>query len=868
MSTLRATMRLQFHKRFAFADAQLLAPYFEALGVSHIYASPIMTARPGSMHGYDVVDPTRVNPELGGENAFRTLVEELRQHELGLILDIVPNHMATGAENRWWMDVLANGRNSQYAKYFDIDWDPPNPNLQDKVLLPVLGKPYGDALESGEIKLCRADDRSGFVVRYYDHIFPIRSDASIAPDFDTTSIHEATGLHALLERQHYRLAWWRSANDEINWRRFFDINDLVALRIEDNEVFDAVHDTVLRLYAEGLIDGLRIDHIDGLSYPEKYCQKLRARLRALEHQRPRNLPAGPAYLVVEKIIARHETLPKNWETDGTTGYDFMDEVSALQHDQVGEQLLRDFWHRVSTRPGDFDHEEELARRQILEQSFSAQRDAVVASLYAIAQADPRTRDDTQEAIRRGLTEILVHFPVYRTYARAGHASQSDDSFLAQAVAKASRSCLPIDREIVATLGAWLSGKRTNPEFDELQNIALARFQQLSAPLCAKAVEDTAFYRYGRLISRNDVGFDVRQFANLPEEFHRKMERRTAAFPHAMLTTATHDHKRGEDVRARLAVLSEIPQDWIGAVEGWIARGMRQCHGGKPAPDPGDLTILFQTIVGAWPLDLAADNRSGLSAYAKRIAAWQQKALREAKLRSDWSAPNEAYERVMSEFIVLLFSRPSNLLEDIAGFALRIASAGAANGLAQALTKLTAPGVPDVYQGTEYWDLSLVDPDNRSPVDFAMRLRSIASSNVVDLASRWKNGFIKQWMIARILAVRKTSPKLFSEGAYLPLEAVGPMAKHVVAYARRTNDATTAVVAFCRFSTTLSDRSGKLPILRCTNTRIRIPAVLGGDYIDVLGGAQLVPIQAELPCAQIFSLLPVACLIRRNPRDSV
>ena len=573
MNAPRATMRLQFHKGFTFADAQSLTPYFAAIGVSHIYASPIMTARPGSMHGYDVVDPTRINPELGGEHALRALVGELRRHEMGLILDIVPNHMATGAGNRWWMDVLANGRSSEYAKYFDINWHPLNPNLHGKALLPVLGKPYGEALEAGEIKLSNADDNSSFIVRYFDHTFPLRGDVHIVPDFDSTSAQSLGLLHALLEQQHYRLAWWRTANDEINWRRFFDINDLVALRIENDEVFEAVHGTVLRLYAEGLIDGLRIDHLDGLSQPERYCQKLRACLSDLDQQRPSHLPAGPSYLVVEKILARHEALPKGWNTDGTTGYDFMDEISAIQHDSSGEQPLRDFWHRVSSRPGDFDQEEELARRQILERSFSAQLDSAIASLYAIAQADIRTRDDTREAIRRGLIEILVHFPVYRTYARTGQISESDDSFLKRALAKAIRSCLPPDKEIVIKLGEWLSGNCVHPQLDELQNVALARFQQLSAPLCAKAVEDTAFYRYGRLISRNDVGFDIRQFALSSQEFHRKMERRAADFPHAMLATATHDHKRGEDVRARLAVLSELPQDWIRAVEGWIGCGL-------------------------------------------------------------------------------------------------------------------------------------------------------------------------------------------------------------------------------------------------------------------------------------------------------
>ena len=373
MSLPRATMRLQFHRGFTFADARSLAPYFASLGISHIYASPIMTARPGSPHGYDVIDPTRVNPELGGEAELLRLVEELRRHELGLIVDIVPNHMAVGSGNRWWTDVLARGRESRYAKYFDIDWDAPNSDLRGKLLLPVLGRPYGEALESGEITLARGDDASAFIVRYFDHVFPIAAGDLAADtaldDFDPAAPQGRARLHELLERQHYRLAWWRLANDAINWRRFFDINELAALRVEDDEVFEAVHAAVLRLYGDGVIDGLRIDHIDGLSQPEAYCRKLRARLRALDEKRPAHAPPGPAYLVVEKILARDERPAEDWLTDGTTGYDFMDQVSALQHDPAGERPLTELWHRVSGRPADFASEEELARRQILSEVF-------------------------------------------------------------------------------------------------------------------------------------------------------------------------------------------------------------------------------------------------------------------------------------------------------------------------------------------------------------------------------------------------------------------------------------------------------------------------------------------------------------------
>ena len=865
MSLPRATMRLQFHRGFTFADARSLAPYFASLGISHIYASPIMTARLGSPHGYDVVDPAHVNPELGGEAELFRLVAELRQHGLGLIVDIVPNHMAVGSGNRWWMDVLARGQESRYAKYFDIQWNPPNSELRGKLLLPVLGRPYGEALDGGEIILRRDDETSAFIVRYFDHVFPIAAggiaaDAALG-DFDPAELQGRARLHELLEKQHYRLAWWRLANDAINWRRFFDINELAALRVEDDEVFEAVHATVLRLYADGAIDGLRIDHIDGLTQPAAYCRKLRARLSALDEMRPAHAPPGPAYLVVEKILARNEGLPKTWQTDGTTGYDFMNQVSALQHGPAGERPLTELWHRVSGRPADFATEEELARRQILEQNFSAQRDSVVESLYAIAQTSLVTRDCSRAAIRRALTEILVHLSVYRIYARVDHASPSDRAFLAQAVGRARQTCLPGDRWLVTRLGEWLSGEPL--ALCVLQDRALARFQQLSAPLCAKAVEDTAFYRYGRLISRNDVGFDARRFACSAAEFHRKMKARATDFPHAMLATATHDHKRGEDVRARLAVLSELPQEWSRAVERWIALAAPHCTSDEFGlmPSPGDLVIAFQTIVGAWPLDLRLDDRSALDAYCRRIISWQQKAMREAKLKSDWSEPNEAYERAGAALVASLFAGRSALLEEMAAFARRIAPAGAANGLAQVLLKLTAPGVTDIYQGTEYWDLSLVDPDNRSAVDFAVRQKSQDAALGDGLAAAWPDGRLKQLLIKRVLELRKQRPALFSEGIYQPLETAGPMAAHVVAFARHRQDLA-AIVAFCCHTAHFmaADDRYALPLLQCTNTEIHVPPEWCGFYSDVLQGRTL-SIQSTMKASAILDELPVAILTR-------
>ena len=866
MSPPRATLRLQLHRGFTFADTGAFASYFAALGISHIYASPITTARRGSMHGYDVVDPARINPELGGEDAFRDFVRELRRHDLGLIIDIVPNHMAIGSENAWWMDVLARGQGSRYARYFDIDWEPTDRNLAGKVLLPTLGRPYGEALAAGEITLARDAERSRFVVRYFDHVFPVADgevlgDASLR-DFDAASPHGRERLHALLERQHYRLAWWRAANDEINWRRFFDINELAALRVEDDEVFEAVHALVFRLYREGLIDGVRVDHIDGLAEPEKYCRALRERLSALESERPADAPGGPAYIIVEKILAHGESLRAEWLTDGTTGYDFMDEVSAVLHDAGGEAPLRDLWQRVSGRPGAFEAEEQLARRQILKRSFAGQREALVETLHAIAQSDLATRDYSRAAIRRCLTEILVAFRVYRIYARVGHASTADKAFLEQAIARAEAACVAGDREVLETLGGWLSGKRLHPSLDRLQNIALGRFQQLSAPLCAKAVEDTAFYRYGRLLSRNDVGFDPRIFALSSADFHARMRERAARVPHAMLATATHDHKRGEDVRARLAVLSEIPREWAAAVERWIASSASHCRNdaGSLMPTAGDLAILFQTLVGAWPPDLGIADRSGLVVFAERVGAWQRKALREAKLQTDWSAPNESYERAAADFLAWLFTGTSALLADIAGFAQRIAAAGAAKGLAQLLVKLTAPGVPDIYQGREYWDFSLVDPDNRSPVDFAARQKSLRAAAPLDrLAADWKTGHLKQFVIARLLALRKEVPRLFAAGQYVPLGVSGPHADDIVAFARVASDSA-IVAAFLRCN--MQQAQGEdLPFLQCNDTRVLMPDELQGNFSSLLIPERAIAVGSSIEARALLGRLPIVALVK-------
>jgi (1->4)-alpha-D-glucan 1-alpha-D-glucosylmutase len=708
----RATQRLQLHKGFTFTDAEALVPYFAQLGISHLYVSPIASARKGSLHGYDVVDATRINPELGGEDGFRSLVETLKRHDMGLILDIVPNHMAAAPENDWWMDVIAHGRSSRYARSFDIDWE-----ADDKVFLPWLTRPFAEAQATGDI----------------DKL-------------------------ALPKPGAYRLGWWRTANDRINWRRFFDINDLVCLRMEDDETFERVHALPFQFLAEGLIDGLRIDHVDGLADPAGYCRKLRQRV-------------GPAYLIVEKILLAGETLPQTWQCSGTTGYDFMDQVSALQHDPAAAEPLASAWSSLSGRTADVAVEERMARREILARSFGAQLEACVGAFAKYAPIE----DLSCPALRRALTELLVHFPVYRPYATATERPVADEAALAVAVGGAKKTGLAGDAWVIDLLHRWFRDLAFEAE-------PLRRFQQLSAPIAAKSVEDTSFYRYGRLLSRNDVGFDPHRFGMLPVDFHALMQRRHAEIPHAMLATATHDHKRGEDVRARLAVLSEMPGQWAELLKSWTQRILQLTS--------GDAAMLLQTIVGAWPLNLELDDAPGRTAFAQRLMGWQEKALREAKLHSDWSDPNEAYEKAARDFVLHLVTEDGDLglLTSIFAFIQEIAAAGAVNGLSQLVLKLTVPGVPDTYQGTEYWDFSLVDPDNRRPVDYATRQATLGTTSIASALASWRDGRIKQLVTQRLLSLRRAKPEIFSRGIYIPIES----GTNVVAFCRRLGADTVTV----------------------------------------------------------------------------
>jgi (1->4)-alpha-D-glucan 1-alpha-D-glucosylmutase len=910
-----------------------LVPYLHRLGISHLYASPLLKARPGSTHGYDIVDHNEINPELGGEAALRRMVAELRRHDMGLILDIVPNHMGVGgSDNAWWLDVLEWGRASPYAEFFDIDWAPSDPTLHHKLLAPFLGTSYGEALANGDLRL-KFDPEDGrfFVSAYDSHRFPLAprdyaavlrgggnglaamaerfADAgpggrdavrrraevnraalraahrerpaafeTVLAAFDPTEAAGRAALHELLERQHYRLAWWRAASDEINWRRFFDINGLAGVRVERPEVFEATHRKILAMYAEGLIDGVRIDHVDGLADPRGYCRKLRRQLDAAHDKRPAGLRAMRPVVWIEKILFAHERLPTDWLTDGTTGYDFMNEAAAVLHDPAGEEKITAIWTGFTGRPAAFADEAEPARRQILRDALSSELWATASVLLKITRRDPATRDWTLTSIRRVLEEILVHFHTYRIYAGLGGASETDARDLAWAMAGARRTSRAANGALLELIAGLLSGEGIRaapaglPRQERLR--AMVKFQQLSAPTAAKSVEDTAFYRYGRLLSRNEVGSEPSQFAMPVANYHGAARDRRRNFPRALLATATHDHKRGEDARMRLAVLSELPEEWEAVLARWsrLNAPLKREIEGVMSPDAADEAMLYQTLIGSWPLDLAADDAAGLAAYRERVAGWLEKAIREAKRRSEWAAPNEPYESACRDFLAQCLdpARSAPLAREIAEFARRIAPAGAVNALSHTMLRLAAPGVPDLYQGAEFWDFSLVDPDNRRPVDFAARERSLeAGAGPARLLAWWHDGRVKQAIIARALAFRARAPGLFAEGAYLPLQVEGPRAEHVIAFAR-VHEGRAAIVAVTRLAAGLpglAEPASGAPLVAKSaweGTAIVVPRHLHGRRItDALGGEETAfqhgGVTEHLAVADLLNGLPVALL---------
>jgi (1->4)-alpha-D-glucan 1-alpha-D-glucosylmutase len=909
--TPRTTYRLQFHAGFRFTDAVALIPYLSRLGITHIYASPYLKARAGSTHGYDIVDHAALNPEIGTRCEYEAFVAALRAHGMGHILDFVPNHMGVGGDdNGWWLDLLRWGEDSHYEDYFDVDWIPLREQLHGKVLLPFLGQQYGDVLDAGELRWEYHD--GGFALRYYEHLFPLTPPsyallladaesarlASFAPLFgaldgmtDHTARRDAARSlrrlvvettdgdarvlaeeldrerttpagKALIERvvevQHWRPTSWKVAAEEINYRRFFDINGLAALRMERANCFADTHRLVFDLIAQSEIDGLRLDHVDGLYDPIGYCDLLRKRAELL---------GQPMYLVVEKILAPGQELLARWSVDGTTGYEFMNAVTGITVDQRNERAFDRLYRSFTGERLEFAEVAYRAKRFILETALAAELYVLAMRLDRIAQGDPHTRDFTLASLRRALTETIAAFPIYRTYVTGAAVEPADRLFIERAIATARRRDLASEGSVYDFLARVLLTDHPDDTVRQRYVEFAMRFQQLTAPVTAKGIEDTAFYRSVRLTALNEVGGDPGRFGTTVEEFHRQNARRAANHPHAMLATATHDMKRGEDVRARMTVLSEVPDDWRRAIARW-SRLNRKHRGTVSATEE---YLAYQTILAAWPSELLGEQLApqALKAYADRISAYLVKAAREAKQQTSWTNPKPEHEAAIDAFVhaTLDPQRSEAFLRSIHAGARSMAATGMTNGLAQAVLKATAPGVPDTYQGTEFWDLSLVDPDNRRPVDFEARIaalrafdNALAAGTPRDelaraLLANWQDGRIKLYVLATLLRHRLEAD--WPAHAYRRIEPLGERAEHVVAYARGG-----AVVVVPRLVRTLA---GEQPPLGAIwgETALALGAEAPRRYREVLSGRAVATIdrdgRALLPLADALAVLPVAVL---------
>ncbi|GAC1521586.1 MAG: malto-oligosyltrehalose synthase [Vulcanimicrobiaceae bacterium] len=930
-TTPTSTYRLQFSPAFRFDDARAIVPYLADLGIGHMYASPYLKARPGSTHGYDVVDPNRLNPEIGTPQEHAAMIDAAQAAGLGHLLDFVPNHMGIGgAENPWWQDVLEAGEASRYAKYFDIDWAPLRSEMRGKVLVPFLGDYYGRVLERGEL-VPTFDERTGsFAVDYFDSRFPLATasyadiltlavanardeawplralaaefgsatheraaalklelanvardpgvaraiDAALATFAVTTDPTAIDRLDALLGRQNYRLAYWRVSADEINYRRFFDINDLAGLRVEDAEVLAQTHRFVFELIASNRIQGLRIDHVDGLFNPGGYCMLLQDRAEALGHRQ---------YLVVEKIMARFETLRRDWGIAGTTGYDFMNVVNGLFVDARSELAFDRVYRQFAGIATSFDQFAYRAKKDIMRTTLASELEVLATMLDRIAGMDRRSNDYTYNVLRDALTEVLASFPVYRTYVtgEAPVPEADDDRFIGWAIGAARRrSEIGDDRvfEFIASV-LTVAAADASPKYARHDILRFAmKFQQYSSPVMAKAVEDTAFYRYVRLASLNEVGGDPRRFGTSIAEFHASNSERAEGHPHAMLATATHDHKRGEDTRTRIDALSEIPGLWDRTIKRWARLNARRkgVADGSPAPTENDEYHLYQTLVGTWPMawldvDVATIADADLGAYVGRIETYLRKALREAKFRTSWTNPNDAYETATLNFVrsILAPRRTNAFVRELQMLVREVAPTAAVSSVAQVALKLTSPGVPDIYQGNEFWDLSLVDPDNRRPVDYAVRARTLGdmrarvergeSSDLADdVLASWTDGRIKAYVTWRLLHLRRERERTFLDGSYVPLETTGALADHVVAFAR--DDVITIVPRLVR---RLLSRERSDLRLSLDDVNVRLAPGASAKYRDRFTRALLVTDRDErgpfLTAKAVLTPFPVAVL---------
>ncbi|WP_011581991.1 MULTISPECIES: malto-oligosyltrehalose synthase [Chelativorans] len=848
-----ATYRLQFREGMTFERAAEIVPYLAELGVSHVYASPIFTAASGSTHGYDVADHQELDPVLGGVEGFALLAKALKEHGLGLLLDIVPNHMAVSTVNPWWRDVLKHGPESRFASHFDINWQAP------KLLLPVLGEPYGEALREGKLVL-RMDEETGEpVFGYYDLSLPLSPETlslllqdGDAGDAEALALtlqkanEDKDLLHRVHEAQSWRLAYWRLAREALTYRRFFEIADLIGVRVEDPAVFADVHKLPLRLVKEGIVDGLRIDHIDGLADPKGYLAALRK-------------ASGLEYVLVEKILGPDEDLRPEWRCAGTTGYEVARLITALQVEPSQREAMDKGWSRFTGNDAQFSSQVLAAKRRILTVNLAGELDGLVRLAEAIAIEDIATRDFGRDALRLAIVELASAMPVYRTYIDKDGASEEDRALMEKAVSRVERGREVEDDRVIAFIASLLldptKGSKMRAEF-------ITRFQQTTGPLMAKAVEDTVFYRFNRLIALNEVGAEPDEFGLGPETFHDAMTKRAESWPHALSATATHDTKRGEDARARLAVISEMPQEWAAAVSRWheAAEELRIELPRGAAPTPGTEWLLYQALAGAWPADLSLQDEEGLQELAERLVAFMTKALREAKRQTSWTDQNEPYETAVENYVRGIFApERRSFLREVRAIVAVIEPAGIVNSLAQLVMKLTLPGVPDIYQGCELLDYSMVDPDNRRPVDFELRrmlLHEVRDMPAAEAMDRWREGLPKLWLLHRLLRLRRAHADIFNHGGYEPVEIAGDENMHAIAYAR-VLEGRRVVVAVPRIvlrhcepgrSSWISSAFGR--------TMLQLPATSSGHYRTLTGQALD---KLELPLSMLWDELPVAVL---------
>jgi (1->4)-alpha-D-glucan 1-alpha-D-glucosylmutase len=934
--TPRASYRLQLHKDFGFDAAAARAAYLQALGVSHVYLSPYLKARPASTHGYDIVDHGQLNPELGDEQAFQRMTEAFKAHGLGQLLDIVPNHMGVGgADNPLWLDVLEWGPEAAHAGWFDIDWDPERRYLHDKILVPLLGDQYGVELEHGALRLQFDDVDGSFAIWAYEtHKLPIwppnyadilgdgapqfepladafawlpnwrlqmpqraaelkqqlahlvrsRADAREALHVALTRFDGRTGngaswraLDQLIQAQHWRVAYFRVAADDINYRRFFNINDLAGLRMELPEVFEHAHQRVLRLIRDGVVDGLRIDHIDGLLDPKAYLRRLQRRIAA---RRP---GGGHCYVVVEKILSAHERLREDWPIDGTTGYDFLNQTLALLIDASAERAFSDCYLQFTGEARSYGQIVRLSKLHIMDNEMASELNVLARDMARLARQNPRTADFTRDLLRRAIKELIACFPVYRTYVDgSGTLDGADQRDLSWAIGQARRNETVLDPSVFDFLEQVLTGSliqqpRSGFSRQSLLRCAM-RLQQYSGPVMAKGVEDTAFYRYNRFVALNEVGGDPDRFGSTLAAFHKANALRAQHWPHAMLATATHDTKRGEDTRARLAALSGFAEEWARALPIWsrILRGPAGSEPSVPQPDRNDEYLLYQLLIGSWPselLDQDSPETETLRAYGARVRSAMLKSMREARVHTGWAFPNTAYEEAMTALIDTAIGghRATAFLGAFLPLARRVAAAGVHNSLVQTALKLTVPGMPDVYQGCELWDLSMVDPDNRRAVDYERRaqlleqidaaLSADRTAGVRELCSNWHDGRIKLAIVTTLLRHRLAVPELYAEGDYQALPALGSRADEICAYAR-SHRQQAMVVAAARFPHILVhqpfDAQTQLPIP---------PSLRRSQWRELLSGVTLQLEAESLSAAALFAQLPVAVLVAAQPPAS-